>query len=148
MSVKIEMDKASLTKLNKKLKLMEKHFPNETFRGLSAVMLEIKRIAQNKIKSDGHIVTARLRNSIFVKTKGQKFVKTPGNQKRYSDNKGKSFNADLNVKLDELEGAVGTNVVYAQKIEKLDSFLQYGVNTVNIDKQLKKVEKQALNRIK
>ena len=148
MSVKIEMDKASLNKLNKRLKLMGKHFPEETFRGLAAVMLEIKRLAQVKIKKDDHIVTSRLRNSIFVKTKGQKFVKTAGNQKRYSDNKGKSFNADLNVPLKKFEGAVGTNVIYAQKIEDLDSFLQHGVNNVNIDKEIKKVERQALNKIK
>lgn len=117
MSVQISIDPVSFKKLDKRFKLLGKHYPEETYRAIVKILFDMKLLAQRKLKKDDHIVTSRLRNSIFVKTPGQKFASRSGNQKRYSDNKGKGFNADLNIRLKEFEGAIGTNVQYAGDIE-------------------------------
>ncbi len=116
MSVEIKLDPISHKKLNKRFKLMEKHYPEETFVAITKILLDIKFIAQKKIKSNGNIVTSRLRNSIFVKTKGQKHVKTATNKISYTY-EGGSGNRQLSVMVGKHEGAVGTNVEYADAIE-------------------------------
>ncbi len=148
MSVSINVDPISFKKLDKRFKLLGKHYPEETYRAIVSILFDIKLIAQRKIKKDGHIVTGRLRNSIFVKTPKQKFAKRAGNRKIYTDNEGRGFSGDLNINLKETEGAVGTNVVYAQKIEDLDSYIEYGVKNVDVNKRLRRIPEAARRKMK
>lgn len=143
----MKVDPISERKLKKSFKTLSKAYPEEMFRAIVAILFDIKLIAQKKIKADGHIVTSRLRNSIFVKTIKQKFAKKSTNSMAYSFSGG-SANRDLSVNLRTNEGAVGTNVVYAQKIEDLDSYLEYGVKMVNVDKRFQQAAKIAEKKAK
>lgn len=147
MSVEIKLDRISHKTLNKRFKLMDKHYPAETFRAIVAILFDMKLIAQRKIKADGHIVTSRLRNSIFVKTPKQEFANKATNKRGYSF-QGGTGNRDLRVSLNKQQGAVGTNVVYGDKIEKLDSYLKHAAKTVNIKKRLQEIPKRANKKIK
>ena len=148
MSATIQVDPISAKRLNKRFKKLSTAYPEETFRAIVKILFDIKLIAQKKIKADGHIVTSRLRNSLFVKTPNQKFAKRSTNKKTYNDNDGKSFDGDLNINLRGAEGAVGTNVVYARKIEKLDSYLGYAAKTVNVNKRLQEIPNAVQKKIK
>lgn len=148
MSVQINIDPISYKGLTKRFKLLEKHYPEETFRAIVAILFDIKRLAQEKITADKHILTARLINSIFVKTPKQKYAKTVSNKLTYSDNENNTFSSDLKVPLNEGEGAVGTNVEYALKIENLDSYLEHGVKTVDTNKWFQKIPQWANRKVK
>ncbi len=147
MGVTIKVDPISFKRLNKRFKLMGKAYPEETFRAIVAILFDMKLIAQRKIKADGHIVTSRLRNSLFVKTLKQKFAKRSTNKKPYTF-QGGAANRDLSVVLDNQSGAVGTNVVYAKKIEDLDSYLEYAAKTVDVNKRFREIPGRANKRIK
>jgi hypothetical protein len=147
MGVSIKVDPISFKRLNKRFKLMGKAYPEETFRAIVKILFDIKLIAQRKIKADGHIVTSRLRNSLFVKTLKQKFAKQSTNKKVYTF-EGGSANRDLSVALDSQSGAAGTNVLYAQKIEDLDSYLEHAVKTVDVNKRFQEIPGRANKRIK
>lgn len=127
--VQIELDKASLNNLNKQFNTLGTTIKNAGAKAIFKVLNKIKVEAQLRLKGRNHIVTSRLRNSIHVQTKKTK----PTN---YKDNDGKIFNADLKtVKIDnELEGAVGTNVVYGSKIEFMDSYLYWALKNVDVSK--------------
>ena len=142
MGVEFEVDRRSLDELNKKFRVLRYLYPEEFFKALVAILFDIKLIAQKKLKADKHIVTSRLRNSIYVKTPKQVFAKRSTNSLSYSFDGG-SGNRDLDVRLDGAEGAVGTNVVYAKKIEDLDSYLEYAVNSVNMEKRWKQAAERA-----
>lgn len=132
MNVQIEWDKISMRNFDKTIKDFQKEAPNWTFKGLCMFLLNAKANAQNKLKFDSHIVTARLRNSIFVMASEQKNVDLPNNQRTYKDNNGKLFDAPFEVELSKHEAAIGTNVEYAPKIEyKYDSFLYWGVKNAD-----------------
>jgi hypothetical protein len=157
MGVTITVDKISAKRTSAKFRLMEKLYPEEVFRAIVEILFDIKLISQKKLKSDNHIVTSRLRNSIFVKTPKQKFAKKSTNSKVYSYPGGKdkrtgrmipggTATRELDVSLNGAEGAVGTNVVYASKIEKLDSFLQHSVDTVDSEKRFKQAALRAEKR--
>jgi hypothetical protein len=158
MTVSIKVDPVSFKKLNKRFNLLGIHYPRETYRAVVSILFDMKLIAQRKLKSDGHIVTGRLRNSIFVKTPKQQFANRSGNRARYSfpggiDKNGRKVpggqgNADLNVNLRQFEGAVGTNVVYAQKIEDLDSYIEYASKNVDVNKRLRQIPENARKKIK
>ena len=148
MSVSIKVEKGSLANTKHRLEVLGKHYPEETFKAIVKTLFDIKTIAQRKIKADKHIVTARLINSIFVKTPKQKFARRMGNNGVYSDWLGHSFNADFNVNLGKFDGAVGTNVVYAKKIEKLDSYMQHAAETVDINKRLREVPGNVKRKMK
>jgi hypothetical protein len=126
---------------------MEKHYPEETFKAIVAILFDIKLIAQRKIKSDGHIVTSRLRNSLFVKTIKQKFANRATNKRGYSF-QGGSSDRDLSVNLKNQQGAVGTNVIYGNKIEKLDSYLEHAARTVDVNKRFREIPGRANKKIK
>lgn len=85
---------------------------------VASCMIEIETVAKEKLTQDRHIDTGRLRASIFTKTKDKK-------RNRYSDNEGNSYTCELNSPVDDLKVAVGTNVEYAMKIERLDSYMLY-----------------------
>ena len=147
MSVEIKLDPISHKKLNKRFRLMDKHYPAETFRAIVAILFDMKLIAQRKIKADGHIVTSRLRNSIFVKTVKQQFANRSTNKRGYSF-QGGTGNRDLSVNLKNQQGAVGTNVIYGNKIEKLDSYLEHAAKTVDVNKRFREIPKRANKKIK
>lgn len=81
-------------------------------------MVEIETVAKEKLTQDGHIDTGRLRASIFTKTKDNK-------TNRYSDHEGNSYTCELSKSVKDLQVVCGTNVEYALKIERLDSYMQY-----------------------
>jgi len=111
----MRVDPISERKLKKNIKELKK-YPDEVFRSIVSILFDIKKLAQNRIKSNGNIVTARLRNSLFVKTPKQIHAKRSTNALSYSF-KGGSGNRMLDVSLRAFEGAVGTNVEYASSIE-------------------------------
>ena len=171
MSVQISIDPVSFKKLDKRFKLLGKHYPEETFRAIVAILFDIKLIAQKKIKSNGNIVTARLRNSLFVKTPKQIYAKRSTNSLAYSY-EGGSGNRDLkSVNLLKHTGAVGSNVEYADAIEngspphkipgafgregsvdhpgsKAYSFLGFAAKTVNMKKRFNEIPKKANKKLK
>jgi len=142
MSASMEVTNKSVTDTLAALQNVRVLFPKEAYRAVIQIAFKVKKIAQEKIKSDGHIVTSRLRNSIFVDSKDKRQTSNANNRIAYSDNKGNTFSAGLSVPIYENEVAVGTNVVYAEKIEKLDSYIEYGAETVDADPFLKAAQKR------
>lgn len=140
--IELEVDKASFDNLMKNMAKVAKEYPRETYRAIVKILFDIKLKAQRKIRADRHIVTNRLRASIFVKTPSQIFAKRAGNSRDFSDNTGKTWTRSLDeVTLKEYEGAVGTDVVYGPYIESLDSFMKYAYDNVDMNRRFKEVEK-------
>lgn len=77
---------------------------------LRAMAQDIKRLAKERLRANGSVITGRLINSIYVKTTGQNENPT------YTSKEG-SFTADFDVSLNDNEVAVGTNVPYASAVE-------------------------------
>jgi phage gpG-like protein len=116
--MKIEIDKASQDNLNRQFEALKVGAGRSMFSALMKVGFKIKTEAQLRLTGRGHIVTSRLKNSIFVKSKKMTDVLNSKNQLTYSDKDGKSYNSDLStVSLNEGELAIGTNVEYAAAIE-------------------------------
>lgn len=112
MSVSIEIDRESQRNIDKQFELLKKGAGRSMYSALMKVAFKIKSEAQLRLTGRGHIISSRLKNSMFVKALNQVDNVT------YSDTKGKSYNADLttvNLKSDEF--AIGTNVEYAEAIE-------------------------------
>jgi hypothetical protein len=126
---------------------MEKHYPEETYRAIVAILFDMKLIAQRKIKKDKHIITSRLRNSLFVKTPKQKHAKRATNKRVYSFAGGTGLRF-LGVNLKKHEGAFGTNVIYAKFIENMDSFIEYAAKTVDVNKRFRQIPERANKKIK
>ncbi len=127
MGVQIELDKSSLRHLEKQFEFLKKNTNSSIPKALAKVGMRLKTTAQLRIKGRGHIVTSRLRNSIFVQ--GLR----PVMSENYSDNEGRAFNAHLaSVMLREGEIAIGTNVDYAEKIELMDSYLYWATKNIDI----------------
>lgn len=142
MSAKLEIDSGSRNKLFSNLDQVAKKIPAATYEAIVVFLFNAKSLAQNRIKEKKHIVTSRLRNSIYVKSNAKL-----QDQRTYSDNEGNTFNGDLStVTLKEQEAAVGTNVEYAEKIERLDSFLYWGVQNAD-DKEFVKAYNKEVNKI-
>ena len=78
--------------------------------GIDRTALAMETDAKNKLKSDGHIVTGRLRSSIHAELK-------EGASYQYSDQEGKTYDGSLKKKVGKLEAVIGTNVFYAPFIE-------------------------------
>lgn len=116
MSVQIEIDKVSFDNVMKQLDIVKENGGVSAYRAVVKVAFKIKSEAQLRLTGRGHIITSRLKNSIFVKTKQPTLV--ANNQLTYSDNTGKSYKSDLStVKVNDFEAAIGTNVEYAPAIE-------------------------------
>ncbi|PNX45903.1 MAG: hypothetical protein BV456_13010 [Thermoplasmata archaeon M8B2D] len=120
----IELQKQSFDNFKKQMNKLEKMAPEKAFKGLVTLLFDIKTLAQQKLKSDRHIKTSRLRNSLYVKTLGQKFANRSNNKDSFSAD-GKSYSSDFQVNLKENEGAIGTNVEYGPAIE-----FGYGAHTI------------------
>lgn len=144
----LELIKQSEINLQRQFKKLDEN-SNNAYRGVVKLLFQIKTIAQQKLKSDKHIITSRLRNSIYVQTPNQEFAKQNGNEPRYSDNIGNSYDAEIKgVAVQKQEGIVGTNVKYAPEIEFMnDSFLYYGMKHADIDRMGREIAKELLNGI-
>lgn len=142
MSVQISIDPISHKKLNKRFKTLSKAYPNEMYQAIVAILFDMKLIAQKKIKADGHIVTSRLRNSLFVQTPKQKYANRVTNKISYTFQGGSGIRK-MRIRLREGEAAFGTNVEYAKYIEKLDSFIEYASKKVNVNKRFQQAVKRA-----
>ena len=113
----LEFQKSSYENLNKQMDNLKKVVPESAYKMVVKLLFDIKYLAQNKLRSDKHIITSRLRNSIYVQTPGQKYANRGDNAENYTDKKGKSYSRTLDVELTGMEGAVGSNVEYANAIE-------------------------------
>jgi hypothetical protein len=147
MAVEMSIDPVSSKKLKKQFAAMEKHFPNELYKSLVAIGFDMKLIAQKKIKTDKHIITSRLRNSLFVQTPKQIHAKRATNKRVYSFQGGTGLRF-LDVQLKKFEVAIGTNVIYAEYIEKLDSFLEYASSNVKVRKRFVEGYKRGKKKLK
>lgn len=93
-------------------------------RGVDATALAVETDAKEKLKSDGHVDTRRLLQSIHTETK-------QGQQFSYRDANGATHTGSLGEKMKEDEAVAGTNVHYAPYVEfgtkymKGDSYLGY-----------------------
>lgn len=115
-SIKLEVDKKTFDHVKSQLDALNTGGVQSAYRAIIKVLFKIKSEAQLRLTGRGHIVSSRLKNSIYIKTKTPTI--TPTNSQSYSDNTGKSYNSDLTtVSVGDLEGAVGTNVEYASAIE-------------------------------
>ena len=114
MKGQIEIDRSSFDALNKNLDDIKKKIPLATYEALVAFLFNAKSLAQNRLKDHKHIVTSRLRNSIYVKSRAKR-----QDNKQYNDSNGRSYSAELEtVALKDQEAAIGTNVEYAAAIER------------------------------
>ncbi len=117
MGVQIEIDKVSQANLNKAIKGLA-DMENDFWKATVKVLFNIKALAQLRLTDRGHVVTSRLKNSIYVKTPKQEHANRSDNSATYRDSEGKTYNSDLrSVSLGKYEGAVGTNVEYAAAVE-------------------------------
>ena len=115
--IKAEFTDDSVRSLLKDLQKYGESQAKKTKDNLHEAGINIESASKNKITEDGHVDTGRLRSSIHYESS------TVNRNFRYSDNQGNSFNGDLGVSIDDLEVYVGTNVVYANKIRKINDFL-------------------------
>ena len=117
-SIQITVDKDSMDNIQKQFDALKSGGVSSAYRALMKVAFKIKSEAQLRLTGRGHIVTSRLKNSIFVKSKKMNDVQNATNSLTYSDGQGKSYKSDLTtVNLGENEFAIGTNVEYAPAIE-------------------------------
>jgi len=131
LSAEIKIDRATQRRLNESLKGLENI---DFFEATVNALFRIKALAQLRLTEKSHIVTSRLKNSIYVKTPNQKHANRPNNNRRYTDNEGRGFDADLTtVNLDKNEGAVGTNVENGGKIERMDSYNYWSAKNIQKD---------------
>lgn len=132
----IEIDPAGRAHLTAQLKKLSKDMDIAGEKALFAVGMKLKTTSQLRLKGRGHIVTSRLINSIYVKTKAK--INDPRNPGEYSDNTGKTYSADLvTVGLLKGEIAIGTNVIYGGWIEYLDSYLLWAVHNIDVTQSLR-----------
>lgn len=113
--VNIEIQEAAMNNLNRQMEKLKRYAPEKAKGGMIKILFDIKALAQNKLKYNNHIVTSRLINSIYVQTPIP--TNAPDNSETYRDNDGKVYKSELDVHLNDNEGAVGTNVEYAAAIE-------------------------------
>lgn len=115
-NVQLNIDPRTLKHLSDQMDILQKNAGKSFYEALVKVAFKIKSEAQLRLTGRGHIITSRLKNSLFVKA--AKYLNRPDNPQTYSDNKGRSYKSDLTtVQLKENELAVGTNVEYAAAVE-------------------------------
>lgn len=135
MSVELTLDKASFDNFNKQMDILKAKGNRTIYEAIIKVAMKIKTSAQLRLSGRKHVVTSRLKNSIYIKA----IKEVKDNSKQYSDNEGKTFDADLTtVMVDEKTVAIGTNVEYGGKIENKDSYLYWAMQNVDIEQSLAK----------
>jgi phage gpG-like protein len=85
---------------------------------LEVALADVETGAKQKLDSDGHVDTSRLKTSIHTEYDGSRGYS-------YSDNWGNSYDGALSAAVGENDVIVGTNVHYAKYIERKDSFIKY-----------------------
>ena len=148
MSAQIEVDSQSMERLKKQFDKLQKEGGRTAFDAITKIAFKIKAESQLRLKGCRHIITGRLRNSIYVK--GQRPIYISGNAPTYSDDLGNTFQSDLKtVVLAETELAIGSNVDYAAKIETMDSFLYWAMRNVDIERSVQQdMQKNLENAMK
>ena len=174
----IEITKQSKDNFEKQMRKLMKLAPESAYKGLVTLLFDIKTLAQQKLKADGHIITSRLRNSLYVKS--LRYANRPDNSQSYTA-EGKTYKSDFQIDLKDKEGAIGTNVEYGPAIEfgygphiikvknaKVlgtpkkgffgkqvnhpgfagDSFLYWALKNVDVDKRGREIAKEILDGIK
>lgn len=125
--VTIELTEQSKKNIDLQMAKLKKLAPEAAKKGMFKLLVDIKSLAQNKLRSDEHIKSSRLRNSLYVQStaNNKHLIKDKDNSESYTDKDGKSYSRKLDVDLTNNEGAVGTNVEYAGAIE-----YGYGPHTI------------------
>ena len=133
----IELIAESKVNFERQIDLLSERTLEAAQKGLVKFMQNAKNLAQMKLKNDKHIKTSRLVNSIMIYTaKGAE-------EKTYTDKEGNTYPADLYIKLEKNEVALGSNVHYAKWVEFLyDSFLHYAVKHSNPDQMSREIAKE------
>ena len=129
--LELTLDKASTDNVQKQLDILRANGEYGALKAIYMVAEKIVNEAKMRLRGQKHIVTSRLRNSIFVKTP----VKT---SKSYTDKEGRNFTAELfSVSLTDDQCAVGTNVEYAEKIENMDPFIAWAAYSADVNNSVK-----------
>ena len=144
--VQIQLDQASKQNLDKQFQALGTTISEAGPKAIFKVLMKIKTTAQNRLLGRGHIITSRLRNSIYVQMND--VPSTPDNQRNYTDKDGKSYDAELKtVKLKtKNEGAVGTNVLYGKYVEFRDSYLYWALKNVDVSQSVGEDLKDAISK--
>jgi hypothetical protein len=123
----IQFDIKGVKELNKELNKIKKNIPPNVYK----TMLEVMKVeVETKAKKEVPVDTGRLKNSIHVATKGKKF--------NYKDSLGKSYDGTAkSVDLDTYDIAVGSNVPYANRMDKIGGGGPYSGRTVKGNKRSK-----------
>jgi hypothetical protein len=126
--------------------ILKKDGGRSALSAVAKLAFKIKAEAQLRLKGKMHIVTSRLRNSIYVKANPpihktgntETYKNEPPTNGKYVKNfKQQTFDSDLkSVSVKETEFAIGTNVEYAPKIELMDSYLYWALKNVDIERSL------------
>lgn len=121
--VNIMVDTISYEELKKDLKEYGKEAEKALWRSIKFTGLRMETIAKERLRglygSAKHWITGRLISSIHNEVKGNTSYS-------YKDDDGKVFSGDLGEPLNDMELVVGTNVIYAAKIEfEHDRFIGY-----------------------
>ncbi len=118
MSAEISLDANSLKHFNSQMEILRSNGKLSLYQALVKLSFKIKSEAQNRLKGQRHVVTSRLRNSIYVMAKKQEDVSKKDNSSSYSDNTGRTYDAKLvSITPNDDELIIGTNVEYAGDIE-------------------------------
>ena len=139
----IQIGQNDQRKLFDNLDMVKISIPQITYNAIVSHLFSAKMNAMNKLKADGHIVTSRLRNSIYVLSHSKELK----DKDTYEDNLGNRFSGVLDVNIGEQEAAFGTNVEYAEKIERLDSFIYWGFKNAD-DKEFSKQYNRGINKMR
>lgn len=105
---------------------------------VKGAMVDIESGAKKKITQDRHVDTGRLRASIHTTYTGKEIH-------NYNDMEGGAFEDRLDVRRKDFNVFVGSAVIYAKKIEFLDSFLYFAFK--NGQKKLPRRIKQEVQRV-
>lgn len=138
----MHIDPRSMNQLKRKFNKLPMVTEKVVYKAMIGIGMDLTNQAKLLIKGL-HVITSRLMNSIFLKTKG----KSPMDANYSFD--GGSGNRDFNAVLTDNEVAYGTNVEYADHIERLDSYMQASTNIFqrssahHLAKAAKEIEKEA-----
>lgn len=116
---------------------------------LKTAHVDVETKAKWKLTTDRHVDTGRLRASIHVQKKADTNFKYDVKRTRKKDGSlflGGTFDGMLKTNIKPLSVIVGTNVEYAIKIERMDSYLFYALETSR--EKLRQRIKQNIEKVK
>jgi len=141
--VNIELDPQSVREVNKSLRQYGQKAVDAIKTAVMRTALAIESDAKHRLNgmlgSAKHWVTGRLASSVHTEMEGLNSFDPIADSK--------SGDESLGVPFEEMEGIVGTNVEYAEKIENdYDSFLRFAGERQ--EKNFKKRVEEEMNKIK